>query len=95
MLIDKVIDPNLNNHGIYAFVKLSKLTEVEMGTKYALVPLEVRYRYSNKEVKKDVETAQSLVEEFFKHNIGRLPYRSETLKIIEKHVEKTNKVSES
>lgn len=37
--IKQVIYPNVNNHGIYALLELGLITQIELGTRYAIVPL--------------------------------------------------------
>jgi hypothetical protein len=52
------VDADLNNHGIYALVRLAKITEEEMGTAYAVSPLTYGNMVSRKHIKEDLYRAK-------------------------------------
>ena len=79
LIIDEVIEPNLNNHGIYALVKLNRLTEIEMGAKYAVTPLSLSHRPKHKAIKEDLLRARELAGPE-SDNIAFLPIDSNIIK---------------
>lgn len=39
LIISEVIDPNLNDHGIYALLRLGKWSILDFGARYAVTPI--------------------------------------------------------
>lgn len=37
--VARVVDPDINNHGIYALLELGKMSEIILKAKYALTPI--------------------------------------------------------
>lgn len=89
-MVQEVIDPDINGKGIYAFIKLSTLTQIEMGAKYAVTPLAVFRGVKHRVMESVLEKARELAGRE-KNNIAFVPISSDILRMIEKHGKKNQR----
>ena len=61
LTVEEVLDSNINSHNIYAVLKLSKLSGIELGTRYALTRLTRNEMVNRRHVLQDIEKAKQIV----------------------------------
>lgn len=59
--VARVVDPDINNHGIYALLELGRISEFILKAKYALAPITTLTAKLRKQIDLDLATAKSMV----------------------------------
>lgn len=82
-----MIDPNINNHGIYALVELGKFSQYYLNARYALSPIISLSRANKRWIEQDVSAAKAIVGAIVaaeKDNLVYLQPTNETLCLVER-----------
>jgi hypothetical protein len=78
------MDPDILNLGIYALVRLGRLSEFQLGTRYAITPLcEIKYA-RKKHVLMVLKESKKLVPPEYSENIALVALNSMLVELIEK-----------
>lgn len=90
--IERVVDPNINNHGIYALLELSKRSAFIFKAKYFVTQISDIKFAPKKFIDADLQAIKLLVEEEERNNIGCMAATEQILnKIKEEESKKVQK----
>lgn len=78
------MDPNINNHGIYALLELTKKSSFIFKARYFVTQISCIEFAPRKHIDEDLQTIRALVEEEERDNIGSMAATEKILSIIRK-----------
>ena len=78
----RIVDPDINNHGIYALLELGKISQLVYNARFALTPITNLARASKKHINEDYAEAKRRVGEDEKDNMAYIQPTPSTLDLI-------------
>lgn len=88
IIIMRIVDPDINNHGIYALLELGKLSQEVYNARFALTPITNLSRASKRLIDEDLLEAKRQVGDFEKNNLVYMQPTSTTLDLIKEEKER-------
>jgi hypothetical protein len=78
------VDPDILGLGVYALVRLGRLSEFQFGTQYAITPLCIIKFARRKHILMALEQSKKLVPSEYSENIALIALNSMLIELIEK-----------
>lgn len=88
IVILRIVDPDINNHGIYALLELGKLSQMVYNARFALIPITNLSRASKRLIDEDLAEAKRQVGNNEKDNLVYMQPTATILDLIKVEKEK-------
>ncbi len=61
VVVSRIVDPDINNHGLYALIELGKISQLIHHSKFALTPISTLATACKRHIEEDLKQAKKLV----------------------------------